>query len=173
MMPALETGGVTVPDTLTLEGGRGLLVLNGSGVRRKLGFKVYVAGLYTRAKTTDSRKIIQADEPMAISMFWKRGVSAQKISKVFSEGFEYAAGGDHEQLKGSIDTFLRSVAEARKTDIWRYVYLPDQGVSVYCNDHLKTRIPGLAFKKALFGIWLLEEDAFDGDKGLRAELLGK
>ena len=42
--PAAELAGVTMPDTDTVEGKT--LKLNGLGLRKKMVFKVYVAGLY-------------------------------------------------------------------------------------------------------------------------------
>ena len=42
------------------------LILNGSGVRTKTLFELYVAGLYLTHSENDAATIIAADEPMAI-----------------------------------------------------------------------------------------------------------
>ncbi|MFH1153144.1 MAG: chalcone isomerase family protein [Pseudomonadota bacterium] len=168
---ALEVGGLNIPDSL--DSGQGALVLNGAGIRKKFGFKVYVGGLYLKAKTSDSKSIIDADEPMAITMSWKRTGPVDKTTEVFGEGFKYAAGSDYDAIKGDIDTFIASVVQAEKTDIWKYLYLPGKGVAVYYNDKLATTLADFRFKKALFAIWLLESDAFTGDKDLRNGMLGK
>ncbi|SLM31837.1 conserved exported hypothetical protein [Desulfamplus magnetovallimortis] len=170
---AVETGGVDVPDTMSLEGGKGELVLNGTGIRKKFGFKVYVAGLYLKAKTSDSQQIITADEPMAITMIWKRTGPVDKVTGVFNDGFKYSAGETYDAQKANIDKFLGSVSKAEKTDVWKYIYTPGEGTAIYYNDQLSTTIEGLDFKKALFGVWLLETDVFDGDKELRDGMLGK
>jgi len=49
-------------------------------------------------------------------------------------------------------------------------YVPGQGVQVSKNGELKTLVPGLAFKEALFGIWLGKEPA---DDDLKDDMLGK
>lgn len=172
-LPAVETGGVDVPDTLTLEGGKGDLVLNGTGIRKKFGFKVYVAGLYVKAKTTDSQTIIQADEPMAITMAWKRTGPVDKVTDVFAEGFKYGAGQNYDAQKANIDAFLGTIVKASKKDLWKYLYIPGEGTSIYYNDQLVKTIPGLDFKKSLFSVWLLEDDTFTGDEALRSGMLGK
>ncbi len=172
-LPAVENGGVDVPDTMTLEGGKGELVLNGTGIRKKFGFKVYVAGLYVKAKTTDSQTIINEDEPMSITMAWKRTGPVNKVTGVFADGFKYAAGENYDALKGDIEKFLKTIVKAKKKDLWKYIYIPGEGTSIIFNDELKTTIPGLDFKKALLSVWLLEGETFDGDKKLRDGMLGK
>ncbi len=172
-LPAVETGGINIPDTMNLEDGKEELVLNGTGIRKKFGFKVYVAGLYLKAKTTDSQQIINADEPMAITMTWKRTGPVGKVTNTFSDGFKYAAGSSYDALKGDIDNFLGTIVKAEKMDIWKYLYIPGEGTSIYYNDQLSTTIAGFGFKKALFAVWLLETEAFSGDKNLRKGMLGK
>lgn len=170
-VPAVETGGVIIPDTMSIDSGE--LVLNGTGIRKKFGFKVYAAGLYLKAKTTASQEIINADEPMAITMTWKRSGPVKKVTDVFSDGFKYAAADNYDQLKPDIDKFLGTVVKAEKKDIWKYLYTPGKGTAIYYNDKLSTTIVGLDFKKALFAVWLLETDTFSGDKALRDGMLGK
>ena len=172
-LPAIEKGGVDVPDTMSLEDGKGELILNGVGIRSKWGFKVYVGGLYLKAKTSNSQQIINADEPMAITMTWKRNGPLKKVRGVFDDGFKYAAGDNYDKLKKEIGKFLGSMVKAKKKDIWKFVYIPGEGTFVNYKGKLAATIPGLDFKKALFGIWLLETDAFDGDEDLRDGMLGK
>jgi hypothetical protein len=51
--------GVTMPDTVTVNGTQ--LVLNGMALRKKMVFKVYVAGLYLPARNSDPDAILGAD----------------------------------------------------------------------------------------------------------------
>lgn len=172
-IPAVQAEDVKIPETLNLDAGKGELLLNGSGTRKKFGFKVYEGALYLKAKTTDSKKIIEADEPMAITMSWKRQGVVEKTTDVFSEGFKYGAGTNYDALKSSIDTFLKTLVNAEKQDIWKYVYIPGEGTSIYYNDKVAATISGIDFKKALFSIWLLEGESFSGDAQLRKGMLGK
>jgi len=171
-IPALQAEDLKIPEKLTLDSGKGELLLNGTGIRKKFGFKVYHGALYLSAKSSDSKKIIEADEPMAITMSWIRQGVLDKTTEVFSEGFKYGAGANYSALKGNIDTFIKSLVQAEKKDIWKYLYIPGQGTSIYYNDKLTTTIAGLDFKKALFSIWLLEGETFTGDAGLRKGMLG-
>ena len=168
---AVESGGAIIPDTMSIDNEE--LVLNGTGIRKKFGFKVYVGGLYLRAKTMVSQDIINGDEPMAITMTWRRSGPIDKVTDVFADGFKYAAAPNYDGLKPYIDKFLGSVVKAEKQDVWKYLYTPGKGTAVYYNDVLSTTIDGLEFKKALFAVWLLETDVFTGDKELRDGMLGK
>ncbi|MBU1168403.1 MAG: chalcone isomerase family protein [Proteobacteria bacterium] len=168
---ALDIGGLTIPDTL--DSGQGELILNGSGIRKKWGFKVYVGSLYLKAKSSDSQKIIGADEPMAITMTWKRNGPKEKILEVWEGGFKYAAGADFDAMKADIDKFKALTTDAKKNDVWTYVYLPGDGLSVSINDKVIDKITNPKFKNILFAVWLLEGDTFTGDEDLRAGMLGK
>jgi hypothetical protein len=48
---AVEVGGLTIAETF--DSGQGELIRNGSGIRKKFGFKIYVGSLYLKAKTSD------------------------------------------------------------------------------------------------------------------------
>ena len=50
------------------------------------------------------------------------------------------------------------------------IYTPGSGVAISKNGELKDTIEGIAFKKALFGIWLSDKPA---DKKLKKAMLGK
>ena len=70
--------GVTMPDKITIEGKE--LVLNGMALRKKIIFKVYVAGLYLPAKETNDKKILKTDETRQMVMHWVRSVGKGKIN---------------------------------------------------------------------------------------------
>lgn len=167
---AAKVGGVNIPDTLDTDSGS--LVLNGTGIRKKFGFKVYIGALYLKEKSSDSQEIIDADEPMAIVMTWKRTGPINKVNPVYAEGFKYVDNGS-DALKSDIDAFLGLTVKASKKDVWTYRYLPGKGVEVLFNGKLIKTFPGTEFKKALFSIWLFKGDTFTGDKRLRAGMLGE
>jgi len=167
---AKEIGGVTFPESLMA--GNTKLLLNGAGLRTKFFIKVYAGGLYLVNKDADPKKIIAADEPMAVRMqFIRDGVSADKLIDGWNEGFDKATGGNVAPLKKEIDMFNSFfTGEAKKNDIYDMVYNPGDGVSVYMKGALKGTIKGFAFKRALFSIWLGEEPA---DSKLKKGMLGK
>lgn len=168
---AVEVGGVEIPDTQVTDAGD--LVLNGAGIRKKFGFKVYIGALYLKEKSSDAQKIIDADEPMSIVMTWKRNGPVNKVNPVYAEGFKYMGDTGSAALKADIDTFLGLTVKASKGDIWTYRYLPGTGVNILFNGEPIKTIPGLEFKRALFAIWLHKGDNFTGDKRLRAGMLGE
>ncbi len=171
MAYAVDVGGVEITETLETKAGN--LVYNGAGIRKKFGFKVYVGALYLKAKTSDSQAIINADENMVIQMTWKRSGPVNKVVPVYEDGFAYSAGDNLESLKPEIQKFLDSTVKAAKGDVWTYEYIPGKGVESSINGKLTATFPGLEFKKALFGIWLLEKGTFKGDYSLRNGMLGK
>ena len=60
--------------------------------------------------------------------------------------------------------------EFNKDDIFDYVYVPGEGMSMFKNGRLKVTIKGMDFKKPIFGIWLCDEPA---DEDLKQGMLGK
>jgi hypothetical protein len=86
------------------------------------------------------------------------------------EGFENATQGNTEPIKIQIEEFISVFKEKiEEDDIFDLIYLPGKGLEVYKNSELKSRIEGLDFKQALFGIWLSEKPA---QKSLKKEMLG-
>jgi hypothetical protein len=165
----IEIGGVQLPDSLTVNNAK--VQLNGAGLRTKVVIKVYAGGLYVLNKAKDPEKIIAADEPMAIRMhFIHSKVSKESLVNAWNEGFANATNGNIAAIEKEIEEFNGYFQEdAKKGDVYDVIYLPGQGISVEINGKRKGPIPGLAFKKAVFGIWLGEKPA---DAKLKKGMLG-
>lgn len=159
-----------VPPTLKI--GDVELVLNGSGARTKYFMQMYVAGLYLAAPSAEAAAIVAADAPMAIRLRITSGmVSQEKMDESLTEGFTNSTGGKPEALRKEIDAFRKMFAGAiAKGDVFDIVYLPTHGVVVLKNGKKQGAVQGLAFKQALFGIWLGEKPA---DDGLKVAMLKK
>jgi hypothetical protein len=182
---AFEVGGVTFSDTKKIVDTD--LVLNGAGIRKKFAMKVYGVGLYLKAKSTDAKAILDADEVMGLEMRWRWAVPPQKIDEVFYESFAEASGTpkassygpqtDFGPLSKKIVTFMNYInqRETTKEDAWIFNYIPGKGTEVYVHDGTKNElmgvIPGFEFKKTLFTIWLGEDPAVGNS--LKDALLGK
>jgi len=169
--PAADVDGVRLPDTLTVDGTN--LILNGTGLRKKLIIKVYAAGLYLTEKDRNFQTIVDADKPMAIRMhFIYDGVSPKQLIETWNEGFAVTMGENapapFKEKVASFNSFFTK--EAKKDDRYDLIYLPAKGVSLVINEKLSGTIPGLDFKKALFAIWLGEKAA---NKALKKSLLGE
>ena len=96
-----EFAGVKMPDTITAEGKT--LKLNGIGLRKKVVFKVYVAGLYVESPSKDSAAIISAEEVKRMQLSVLRSLSTSQIAEAIEEGFEKGAKGHVTALKARLE----------------------------------------------------------------------
>ncbi|MBF0449839.1 MAG: chalcone isomerase family protein [Candidatus Magnetomorum sp.] len=166
---AEKIGDVEIPNTFMA--GQNKLILNGAGFRTKFFMKIYAGALYLSEKSSDQNGIIAADKPMVIKMHIVSGmITSDKMINAVNEGFEKSTLGNIAPIKNEIKALLELFKEEIKVgDIYDLVYLPDQGLKAFKNGSPKGIIKGLAFKKALFGIWLCDKPA---DKYLKKSMLG-
>ena len=158
------------PETIQLTGET--LALNGTGVRKKAFIKIYTGGLYLPEKSSDARAVIDMDVPMVVRLhFIYDGVSPKQLAEAWYEGFEASTGGNTEPIAAHIAAFNSFFAqEAGEGDVYQVDYIPGAGIRVSFNDAEKGAVDGgLAFKKAVFGIWLGDKPA---DNGLKEGMLG-
>src|SRR6266540_7440450 len=80
-----EVAGVRMPDTITVEGKT--LKLNGIGLRKKMMFKVYVAGLYVETPTKSPEAIISSDQARRMDLHVLRSLKAAQVTEAIEEGF--------------------------------------------------------------------------------------
>ncbi len=165
-----EIAGVKVPDSITA--GKTQLVLNGAGTRTKFFMKMYVGALYLESRNSSSDKIIDGDEPMAITLHITSSlITSERMEEATREGFLNSTGGDTAPVADEIEKFISVFKEKiSENDMYELIYLPGQGVEVLKNSSSRVLIKGLDFKKALFGIWLCDKPA---QKSLKQEMLGK
>jgi len=152
--------GVAMPDSLSVGGEK--LILNGVGVRTKsiVGFKknIYVAGLYLRAKSDDSQKIVDADDTMALRIKIVTSlVTSERFAEATEAGFKESTKGNTSPIEKEIQIFMNTFSdEINDGDLFEIVYRKGVGVQTFKNggsDPIVT-IEGMPIKKALFGIWL-------------------
>jgi len=169
---ALEIEGVNLPDSLSARPDP--LVLNGAGVRTKFMMDMYVAGLYLQKKSHDAEAIIEADEPMAIRLvIVSKLISSDKMVSATEEGFQTSTGGNTAPIQKEIDSFIAVFKEdIEKNDVYDLVYIPGTGVEASKNGKLLATMPGIEFKKAMFGIWLCKNPSHKNPK-LKEGMLGE
>ncbi len=170
MAAAKEIGGKNLPDSITA--GKETLALNGGGLRVKWMMDIYAGGLYTKTKTQDAAKLIEADEAMAIKVHIISGLmNDTKMADALKEGFEKSTKGNLAPIQSRIDKLIAVMkGEYKPDDVFDFIYVPEEGVNVYKNGRLLSTIKGLDFKKPLFGIWLCDEPA---QEDLKQAMLGK
>jgi hypothetical protein len=162
--------GVNVEKSLTVESEE--MMLNGAGMREKLWYDLYVGALYLKAKNTDSKQIVMADQPMAIVLdITDENVTQSKMKEAVIEGFEESCtNSERKKIKSEIDQFIGFFSEAIVSgDHFEIVYLPGKGTMVSKNGKDLGAIKGMDFKKGLFGIWLGD---YPADDDLKEAMLG-
>jgi Chalcone isomerase-like len=149
------------------------LVLNGGGVRTKFFMKVYVAGLYLQTKSKVAKDIIDADKQMSVRIhIISNLMTSANMATAIREGFEKSTKGKTEPFKKDIDlicTIFQSDV-IKVGDVFEIYYVPGKGVRASKNGKDQgVVLPGMAFKKALFGIWFSEDPV---DENLKEGMLG-
>lgn len=146
------------------------LLYNGSGLREKYTFDLYVAALYLRRPSMDANKVINDDVEMGIHLeLVSNKVTKEKFVETVKEGFGKASHGKatDEQIKKFMGLFKGEFKDGDKINI---DYIPNKGVVVTMNGKKLGTVSGLEFKKALFSVWLGKKPA---DSSLKSGMLGK
>lgn len=157
--------GVTLPDAVTLGGVS--LVLNGMGLREKVFIDVYVAGLYLPAKTKDARKAIGDDVAKRIEMVMMRSVDRGKLADTMRESIEAAGSAEARKHAGTLAGWMEDVVEGDRITL---DYVPGTGTTVSVKGKAKGTVAGVAFMRAVWGIYLGEDPPTEA---LKAGLLGR
>jgi hypothetical protein len=189
--------GVKIPAKLGFSGS--VRELNGAGTRVKYMMHVYVAALYLKEKSKDAKAIVNADKPMSVRLqFISSLLTNEVMVRYIREGFSKSLNGKTEPFKEHLDLICEvfSAEPSKVGDVYDIHYTPGVGVSASKNGkpfmftkfpanskvkdykllkqikHTKDgyeAIPGLDFKKALFGIWLSDNPV---DEDLKDAMLG-
>ena len=172
---AAEVAGVKLEDRLRLAPGGPELVLNGAGIRTRVFFKVYVAGLYLAEKKSAPGEVLALPGPKRVSMTMLRDLGAQQLSDALVEGIRNNSNAaEQEALKARTDelvAIMNSIGEAKTGDRIQLDFLPDSGTRVVVNGEPRGKpIAGEDFYRALLRIWLGDKPV-DGD--LKQGLLGR
>jgi len=144
--------GVTLPGTVTAAGHT--LVLNGVATRKKSIIKVYVAGLYLAAKSTDANAVLAADTPRRMVMTFVYNVGKQKMCDAWDEALENNTPNPSAQLKTDFVTLCGYMEDIKKTQQFVFTYVPGTGTEVSVAGVVKGTIAGKDFADALFKAWI-------------------
>lgn len=168
---ARKLDNVEFPDTVTLEGTRTTLQLNGMGYRTKFIFKIYVGGLYTEKKVTTADQVLALKGPKRVIMHMVYDeVSGEKMAHAWQEGFE--DNNSKVQMKSyasRLSTFKSYFDDMKAGDVTLLDYVPGKGTIVTLRGEQKGTIEGEDFYAALLKVWLGGEPA---DEDLKEAMLG-
>jgi len=153
--PALAgtLAGVTLPDSIQI--GDHPLQLNGLGLRKKLFIKVYVAGLYLAAPSSDAGAVLAADEPRRGVMKFLFGVDKGKICEEgWMAGLAANTPNAPASLKSKFETLCSYMEDMASGEELSYEYVPGSGTSITVRGRNKGTIEGKDFADALLGCWI-------------------
>lgn len=166
-LSAGEVAGVKMPDTVTVDGKT--LKLNGMGLRTKVMFKVYVAGLFLETTSHDAAAVIAADQVKQIELSILRKLSGAQITDAIVEGFQRNSKAQMPALSARLDKLKAWIPDVDKGDTIGLTYVPGKGTVVSAGTSEKGVIEGKDFSDALLSVWLGSNPA---QEDLKKKLLG-
>jgi hypothetical protein len=166
LVQAVEVEGVKFDPTVQVGGQP--LQLNGAGVRTRLMFKVYAAGLYVPQKSNSAATLLSQKGPRRVAIGMLRNVDADTFVGALNDGLKANLSADQlAALKPQVDALnanFKAVGEAKKGDRIDFEFTPEGGTRIVVNDQPRgAAIPGEAFFEAVLRVWL-------GDKPVDADL---
>ena len=164
-----ELAGVTLPDQVPVEGRT--LVLNGMGLREAtfLKVRVYVAGLYLEARSSDPSQIIASEGTKRLLLHFVRDVGRGSLVEAWNEGFAKSAGSGLAAVQDRLATLDGWMVDVQRGDTLAFTQIPGRGVAVEVKGQAKGTLAGADFARALWGIWLGDQPP---NPGLKKGLLG-
>jgi hypothetical protein len=160
--------GIILPDSLDIDGQN--MVLNGMALRKKVIFKVYVAGLYLPAKEKNSEMILAADQTRCTVMHFMRSVDAGKITEAWFDGLKANTPNHSPELKMQFDTLATLMEDLKNNDKLVFTYRPGKGTEVKVKGKVKGTLGDKAFADALFSCWIGKKPG--PGEGFKKGLLG-
>jgi hypothetical protein len=167
-MNAATFKGVNMDDSIDVEGQK--LVLNGMALRKKVIFKVYVAGLYLPQKESDAEKILKSDTMRRGVMHFVRSVGAGKINGGWMDGLKANIPNHSPELKKQFETLCSYMEDVKDKDRIVFTYIPEKGTTIEVKGKQKGVIEGKEFADALFACWIGPKPG--PGTGFKEDLLG-
>jgi len=149
---AAEVAGVAMPDSITVESKT--LKLNGIGLRKKVVFKVYVAGLYLETPSSAGSTVISSEQIKRMQLSVLRSLKAAQVTEAIEEGFEKNSKAQMGALKERLGKFGAMISDVVEGDQIVMTYLPGSGTAVSVKGTEKGVIEGKDFADALLAVWL-------------------
>jgi hypothetical protein len=149
---AVSVDGVSVPDTVTVDGKT--LKLNGAGMRKKMIVRVYVGALYLETPSKDAAAIVSSSETKSMRLRMMRTVEGSKISGAIAEGFENNSKDAMPKLRSRLDQLAKWIPDVKEGDEIALSWIPDKGTQIDVRGTTKGVIEGRDFADALFSVWL-------------------
>lgn len=169
---AAEVNGVRFEDSTRVAGKE--LVLNGAGMRTKLIFKVYAAGLYLGEKKNNVADILKQEGPRRVTIVMMRDVSSEDFGEAFMKGInDNIDNAEKTKYAAQIAKFgemFGAIPGVKKGDVLYLDLIPGAGTQAELNGKkVGEPIPDPGFYNAVLRIWLGNDPV---DRSLKTALLG-
>lgn len=169
---AAEVAGVKLDDTVKVANKE--LKLNGAGIRTRLMFKVYVAGLYLPEKKTTAADVLATQGPRRLKLVLLREVNSEDFGQAFMDGLN--ANSDKAEKAKFVNQTVKmgeifaGIPSLNKGDSITADWIPGTGLNILVNDKkVGDTLQGIEFANAFLRIWLGDKPA---DAALKQNLLG-
>ena len=152
------------------------LTLNGAGLRKKLFFKVYAAGLYTRAPAKDGAAVMAETGAARVRLGLLRDVSGESFISALDDGLKANLTPESEKAVtkelDELRTLMKKIGDVKVNDLVDFDFDPAKGTVVSLNGQpVGAAIGGgRALYNAVLAIWLGQKAI---DDTLKAGMLGK
>ncbi len=169
---AAEINGVKFADTVKVGGSD--LKLNGLGMRTKVVFKVYAAGLYLTEKKTTPADILAVQGPRRVTLVMMRDLTSDEFGQAFMTGLNNnLSQAEKTKIVSQISKFgemFASIESLKKGDVLNIDWIPATGTQTELNGKkIGETVPDVAFYNAILRIWIGDKPA---DSSLKPALLG-
>jgi hypothetical protein len=160
--------GVTMPDTIVVADTT--LHLNGMGLRKRLGAKIYVAALYLEEKTDRADKALNGSGPSRIVMHYLTDKATDKrIDAAWIKGFRTNSPQTYEILEHRVNAFVATLGDMKAGDVVEFTMIPGETTIITLNGEEIGAIGGDDFQLAILRVGLGSKPP---SKALKAGLLG-
>jgi hypothetical protein len=169
---AAEINGVKFADTVKVGGSD--LKLNGLGMRTKVVFKVYAAGLYLTEKKATPADVLAVQGPRRVTLVMMRDLTSDEFGQAFMTGLNNnLTQAEKTKIVSQISKFgemFASIDSLKKGDVLNIDWIPASGTQTELNGKkIGETVPDVAFYNAILRIWIGDKPA---DNSLKPALLG-
>ncbi len=151
---ATAAAGVDFADELTAAGQK--LVLNGTGLRTRLFFKVYAAGLYVNEKSKDAESIVRSPTAKVLQLHFLRDVGAETIRGAWSQGFAKNCLILCEESQAKLALLNGLMKDLKKGDVLSFSFKPDE-LALELNGASLGKVDGAKIDQNILAIFLGKE----------------
>jgi hypothetical protein len=144
------------------------LVLNGTGLRTRLFFKVYAAGLYLSEKSMEADSVLSSASPKVLQLQFLRDVGADTIRGAWSNGFSKNCLSLCTESLPKIALLNGLMKDLKNGDSLSFSFKPDE-IAVELNGASLGKVEGSKIDQNILAIFLGKEPP---TPELKAGLLG-